>query len=270
MAYLPYTSADAKAQLDYERARERTAATKAGSRKALSSRAATAATSSKPSSPTGVAGPSSASSYNLKQGPAWRRPSHPASPMSRPSPTRSARSSSRQLDFQLQFDDAAEEDHPELDGASDSDSASETEHEAVIESRMPTLYDSLIAQPLLARGEYHIPQSSAARRCSPFPDLVADSLVVVLPDYAAVTDRYYTSQGASPSPPKRDTSLSASSGMDRAQPLVERAYEGPGLGLNGDGHWYEAVDEEDGRACWTAYASHGPTNSVIVVRECRW
>lgn len=136
------------------------------------------------------------------------------------------------------YADVVDGEYPGLDPSSGADSASETDHEAPFESKMPTLYDSLLAQPVRAR------------------------------DFALIAD-HYVSRG-SPSPPKHQVSMSASNEQPViARPFVERAYDGPGLGLRGDGHWYES-EEEDGHACWTAYANNGPTSSVIVVGECRW
>jgi hypothetical protein len=136
------------------------------------------------------------------------------------------------------YADIVDGEYPGLDPSSGADSASETDHEASFESKMPMFYDSLLAQPVRAR------------------------------DFAVIAD-HHVSRG-SPSPHKHEVSLSASSEQPLiARPFVERAYDGPGLGLRGDGHWYES-EEEDGHACWTAYASNGPKSSVIVVGECRW
>ena len=163
------------------------------------------------------------------------------------------------------YADVVDGEYPELDPSSGADSASDTDHEASFESKMPTLYDSLLAEPVRARGKLlHV--LSAMRRMAPF--IVKDTeLATFFLDFAVIAD-HYVSRG-SPSPPKHEASLSASNEQPLiARPFVERAYDGPGLGLRGDGHWYES--EEDGHACWTAYASNGPTSSVIVVGECRW
>lgn len=177
------------------------------------------------------------------------------------------RTTSRHFDvLDADYADVVDGEYPELDPSSGADSASETDHEASFESKMPTLYDSLLAQPVRARGKLlHV--LSAMRRMAPF--IVKDTeLATFLVDFAVIAD-HYVSRG-SPSPPKHEASLSASNEQPLiARPFVERAYDGPGLGLRGDGHWYES-EEEDGHACWTAYASNGPTSSVIVVGECRW
>lgn len=93
----------------------------------------------------------------------------------------------------------------------------------------------------------------------------------LLSDIVALTERHAR---ASPSPPpKRDSPLLTQSPetIEGTLPLcAERAFDGPGLGLNDNRHWLEA-EEEDGFACWTAYANDDQsTSSVIVVRECRW
>lgn len=162
--------------------------------------------------------------------------------------------------------DIVDAERPELGHSSGAESASETDHEASFESRMPTLYDSLIAQPMRARGKLLFSLSAVASMA--FFIVKDTETPVLLLDFAAVAD-HYASRG-SRSPSKHEISLSASNEQSLiARPFVERAYDGPGFGLRGDGHWYES-EEEDGHACWTAYASNGPTNSAIVVRECRW
>lgn len=98
----------------------------------------------------------------------------------------------------------------------------------------------------------------------------ADPIHSFLSDIAAFTERHTRS---SPSPPKRDSPPLSQSPetIEGTLPFcAERAFDGPGLGLNDNRHWLEA-EEEDGFACWTAYANDDQsTTSVIVVRECRW
>lgn len=163
------------------------------------------------------------------------------------------------------YADVLDGEHPELGHSSGGESAPESDHEASFESRMSSPYDILIPQPMHARGKLH----SFSSTMTPFKiEDAKKKFSSLLLDFAAVAERY-ASRG-SPSPPKNDISLSSSNEQPIiARPFVERAHDGPGLGLRGDGHWYES-EEEDGHACWTAYASNGPSNSVIVVRECRW
>lgn len=273
MAYSPITILDAQAQTDNDRARERKAAAqKASSRKALLSQAPAAAASTSSSSqglekplPTpSSAGPSSSHT--------WRRASH-----FHPPPPPSSSSMSQRLARQYEsVDDEFDEDWSYdlallSDDEDDDDSASETEHDAApVDSSMPAaLYDSMPAWPLISRGK----SSFSPTISSPSSLVIADAdpcPFSYLSDIAAFTERHTRS---SPSPPKRDSPLLTQSPetIEGTLPLcAERAFDGPGLGLNDNRHWLEA-EEEDGFACWTAYANDDEsTSSVIVVRECRW
>lgn len=281
MAYSPLTILDAQAQIDNDRARElKAAAQKASSRKALLSQAPAAAAASSTSS-------SSSQGQGLKK--PLPTPSSAGSPSSshtshRASHFHPSSSSSMSQHFARQYasvDDEFDEDWSydlallSDDEDDDDDSASETEHDAApVNSSMPTgLYDNLSAWPLLSRGKSIILTDDPL---SPSSLVITDAdpmfiFSFLLSDIVALTERHAR---ASPSPPpKRDSPLLTQSPetIEGTLPLcAERAFDGPGLGLNDNRHWLEA-EEEDGFACWTAYANDDQsTSSVIVVRECRW